>query len=135
MCTVPFPRSPFLTHQPRSVSRGRPVPSPPIHYDNKCHTHTHSSPHHNLQPWRWRASVAVMARIPSDGARTPPLQQQQQHNLFSQASWSRLEMKPERKRSISGETFCGWMIYAHCSQLLINSYVKSKERNNKGMFT
>ena len=71
MCTVPFPRSPFFTHQPRSVSRGRPVPSPPIHYDNKCHTHTHSSPHHNLQPWRWRASVAVMARIPSDGARTP----------------------------------------------------------------
>jgi len=28
----------------------------------------------------------------------PRLQQQQQHSLFSQASWGRLEMKPERKK-------------------------------------
>ena len=27
-----------------------------------------------------------------------PLQQQQQHSLFSQASWGRLEMKPERNK-------------------------------------
>ena len=26
------------------------------------------------------------------------LQQQQQHSLFSQASWGRLEMKPERNK-------------------------------------
>ena len=29
-------------------------------------------------------------------------QQQQQHSLFSQASWSRLEMKPERNTSEKG---------------------------------
>ena len=28
----------------------------------------------------------------------PSLQQQQQHSLFSQASWGRLEMKPERNK-------------------------------------
>jgi len=27
-----------------------------------------------------------------------PKQQQQQHSLFSQASWGRLEMKPERNK-------------------------------------
>ena len=30
------------------------------------------------------------------------VQQQQQHSLFSQASWGRLEMKPERKIQGSG---------------------------------
>jgi len=29
---------------------------------------------------------------------TQRLQQQQQHSLFSQASWGRLEMKPERNK-------------------------------------
>ena len=28
----------------------------------------------------------------------PQIQQQQQHSLFSQASWGRLEMKPERNK-------------------------------------
>jgi len=30
--------------------------------------------------------------------KTKDIQQQQQHSLFSQASWGRLEMKPERNK-------------------------------------
>jgi len=38
--------------------------------------------------------------LASESERLAPalLQQQQQHSLFSQASWGRLEMKPERNK-------------------------------------
>jgi len=43
-------------------------------------------------------SVAFMWDIVNLESKTSSTQQQQQHSLFSQASWGRLEMKPERNK-------------------------------------
>ena len=42
--------------------------------------------------------IKQSARVTVIHAKHMQQQQQQQHSLFSQASWSRLEMKPERNK-------------------------------------
>ena len=50
--------------------------------------------------WMWSRQISGMISCAARAAIaiTRSLQQQQQHSLFSQASWGRLEMKPERNK-------------------------------------